>query len=59
MIDFNKIALEITYNAMSLVSDKNEEMVDTMLEQTTWMPEEGKKNLEGLDVSLSFGLHRI
>ncbi len=39
MLDFNKIVFESTYNTMILVSDRNKEMV----EQSTWMPEKGKK----------------
>jgi polyhydroxyalkanoate synthesis regulator phasin len=46
MIDFNKTALEGIFNTMTLVSDRNEKMVDTMLEQAVWMPEEVKKSLK-------------
>ena len=43
VIDFNKATFENTYNAVVLLQDQAERMTTTVLEQATWMPEEGKK----------------
>ncbi|MEW5724756.1 MAG: hypothetical protein AB1896_16710 [Thermodesulfobacteriota bacterium] len=45
MIEFNKKAFDNTFNAMVMFQDQTERMVMTMLDQATWMPEEGKKAL--------------
>ena len=43
MVDFNKGAFNNAFNAMVMVQDQNETLANTMLNQATWMPEEGKK----------------
>jgi len=43
MVDFNKAAFDNTFSAMGTVQDQTEKMVNTFLEQATWLPEEGKK----------------
>ena len=43
MIKFNKTAFENSYSAMNTVFDQNEQMADTLLDQASWMPKEGKK----------------
>jgi polyhydroxyalkanoate synthesis regulator phasin len=43
MLEFNKAAFDNSFNAMLTISEQNEKMVNTFLEQATWMPEEGKK----------------
>jgi polyhydroxyalkanoate synthesis regulator phasin len=43
MVDFNKAALDNTFSAMATVQDQTEKMAKTVLEQATWLPEEGKK----------------
>jgi polyhydroxyalkanoate synthesis regulator phasin len=43
MIQFNKTAFDNSFNAMTVVYQQNEKMVDTFLQQATWLPEEGKK----------------
>lgn len=51
MVDFNKGAFNNAYNAMVLVQDQTETLATTMLNQATWMPEEGKKAVrEWVDV---------
>jgi len=42
MVDFNKAAFDNTFSAMATVQDQTEKMVKTILEQATWLPEEGK-----------------
>jgi len=43
MVDFNKGAFSNAFNAMVMVQDQNETLANTMLNQASWMPEEGKK----------------
>jgi polyhydroxyalkanoate synthesis regulator phasin len=43
MVDFNKGAFNNAFNAMVMVQDQSETLANTMLNQATWMPEEGKK----------------
>lgn len=46
MIDFHKATFDNTFNAMVMLQDQNEKMVNTFLEQATWLPEEGKKVID-------------
>lgn len=43
IVQFNKTAFDNSFDAMTMVYEQNEKMVDTILSQATWMPEEGKK----------------
>jgi 5'-deoxynucleotidase YfbR-like HD superfamily hydrolase len=43
MIDFNKAAFDNSFCAMAMVHEQTEKMVGNILEQATWLPEEGKK----------------
>jgi polyhydroxyalkanoate synthesis regulator phasin len=43
IVQFNKTAFDNSFDAMTMVYEQNEKMVDTFLSQATWMPEEGKK----------------
>jgi hypothetical protein len=43
MIDFNKASFDNTFNAMVMLQEQAERMASTILEQATWLPEEGKK----------------
>jgi polyhydroxyalkanoate synthesis regulator phasin len=43
MIDFNKTAFNNTYNAIVMLQEQAERMATTMLEQATWLPEDGRK----------------
>ena len=43
MIQFNKAALDNTFNAMTVLQEQTEKMVNNYLEQSPWMPAEGKK----------------
>ena len=42
MIDFNKATFDNSFSAMVMVQEQTEKMVSTLIEQATWMPEEGK-----------------
>jgi len=43
MIDFNKAAFDNTFNALVMLQDQNEKMVNSLLDQATWLPKEGNK----------------
>jgi polyhydroxyalkanoate synthesis regulator phasin len=43
MFDFNKTAFDNTFNAIVMLQEQAERMTHTMLEQATWLPEEGRK----------------
>jgi hypothetical protein len=43
MIDVQKSTFDNTYNAMVMMQDQAERMVNMALDQATWLPEEGKK----------------
>ena len=43
MIAFNKTAFDNSFNAMVMLQEQTERMVNTFLLQTTWLPDEGKK----------------
>lgn len=43
MIQFNKAASDNTFNAMTVLQEQTEKMVNNFLEQSAWMPAEGKK----------------
>ena len=43
MIDFQKTTFDNTFNAMVLLQEQAETMANTVLDQATWMPEEGRK----------------
>jgi polyhydroxyalkanoate synthesis regulator phasin len=45
MIDFNKATFDNSFNTMVLLQEQTEKMVNSFLEQSTWLPEEGKKVL--------------
>jgi len=43
MVDFNKTAFDNSFEAMSVVQDQAEKMINNLMEQTAFFPEEGKK----------------
>ncbi len=43
MIQFNKAAFDNTFNALTVLQEQTEKMVNHVLEQSAWMPAEGKK----------------
>lgn len=43
MIDFQKAAFDNTFNAMVMLQEQTERMADSLLDQATWLPEEGRK----------------
>ncbi|UCF03543.1 MAG: hypothetical protein JSV14_07900 [Deltaproteobacteria bacterium] len=45
MMDLQKATFDNSFQAMVLFQEQTEKMADTLLEQTFWMPEEGRKAL--------------
>jgi len=43
MIDFQKAAFDNTFNAMVMIQEQTERMASSLLDQATWLPEEGRK----------------
>jgi polyhydroxyalkanoate synthesis regulator phasin len=43
MISFQKTLFENSFNAMVMVQEQTEKMIDTFLTKLPWLPEEGKK----------------
>jgi hypothetical protein len=42
MIDFNKTSFDNSFSAMVMIQDQTEKMVNSLLDQATWIPAEGK-----------------
>jgi hypothetical protein len=45
MIDFNKTAFDNSFEAMTVLQDQAEKMVNAIIEQNTMIPADGKKAL--------------
>ena len=43
MSQFNKTAFDSSYTAMAMFREHNQKMATSLLDQATWMPEQGKK----------------
>jgi hypothetical protein len=43
MVEFNKATFDNSFNAMVMLQEQNERMANTLIDQATWLPEEGKK----------------
>ncbi len=43
MIQFNKTAFDNSFNAMTMVYQQNEKMLEAAMDQAAWMPDDGKK----------------
>ena len=46
MIDFQKLSFENWFNAVSLVQDQTVSAMDKMLDQATWLPEDGRNAIQ-------------
>lgn len=46
MIDFQKATFDNTFTAVTMLQDQTERLVNTMLEQTTWLPEESRRVID-------------
>jgi hypothetical protein len=45
MIQFNKTAFDNSLKAIEMVYEQNEKMLESFLDQATWLPEDGKKTI--------------
>lgn len=43
MVDFNKKAFDASFEAMAAMQEQTEKMVTTMMQQSQFFPDEGKK----------------
>lgn len=59
MITFNKTAFDSSFSAMTMMYEQNEKMVETFLNQATWMPAEGKKVIEDWLATCSDGCNDL
>ena len=46
LIDFQKATFENTFTAVTMLQDQAERMVNTMIEQATWLPEESRRAID-------------
>jgi len=45
MIDFQKTTFDNSFKAMTTLQEQGEKMVSMFLEQSPWLPEEGRKTI--------------
>lgn len=45
MIDFNKTTFDNSFSMMVMLQEQMEKTVSTFIEQSTWLPEDGRKVL--------------
>lgn len=43
MINFNKLAFDNSFKAMTLLQEQTEQISSQLLEKAVWLPEDGKK----------------
>lgn len=46
MIEFNQAAFNNAFNAMVMLQEQFERVAETVLEQASWLPEEGRNAIE-------------
>ena len=46
MLDFNKSAFENSFNAMVMLQEQADRAGNTILDQATWLPEDGRKAVQ-------------
>jgi hypothetical protein len=45
VVQFNKTVFDNAFKAMNLAQEQGEKMLNALLDQATWLPEEGKKTI--------------
>ncbi len=48
MLTFNKTAFENSLKGITMLQEQNEKMTKTMIDQATWLPDEGKKAIDSM-----------
>ncbi len=46
MVEFNRMAFESSFNAVTTFQENMEKMANAVLVQNSWLPEEGRKAIE-------------
>lgn len=46
MVEFQKAAFDNSFNAMGMVQDQAERILNMSLDQATWLPQEGKRVID-------------
>jgi hypothetical protein len=46
MIDFQKATFDNTFTAVTMLQDQAERMVNTVIDQATWLPEESRRVID-------------
>jgi polyhydroxyalkanoate synthesis regulator phasin len=46
MIEFNKTTFDNSLNAIAMLQEQTEKMFNSMLDQATWLPKEGRKAID-------------
>jgi uncharacterized protein YdiU (UPF0061 family) len=46
MLDFQKSTFDNTFSAMMMLQEQTEKAAETMLDQATWLPAEGRKAID-------------
>ena len=46
MIEFNKTTFDNSFNAIVMMQDQAEQATNTLIEQATWLPAEGKTAID-------------
>jgi len=45
MIKFNKTIFDNAFKAMQMAQDQGEKMISSLVDQASWLPEDGKKTI--------------
>ena len=56
MIDFNRTTFNNTFNTGTLIQDQIERMANTVLDQATWIPAEGRDAIDNWVEAYKSGL---
>ena len=59
MIDFNKETFISMYNTFSYLQKQTENIIDSMIDQNLWLPEQNKKNIKEWSKTYKNGLDRF
>lgn len=46
MLEFNKLAFNNSFNAMTMFQEQMEKMANAMIGQSAWLPEEGRRAVD-------------
>jgi len=55
MIDFQKATFDNAFTAVTMLQDQAERMVNTVIDQATWLPEESRRVIDEMAGALKKG----